>query len=535
MTEPRNVPFYLAGRWTASNVLRDDVNPYTEEVIARVYQADFEHVQTAIRSAETAFEIWQDVACEERAKFLEAALEAVYANRNEIAHLISSEQGKPITEALTLEVIPSLDLLEYYAVKAPVYLCPEKVPYHQPHFNSKESRVFFVPLGTTAITTPSFAPWILPMATTALALLSGNAVILKPSTKTQLCGLKIAEIFDSVGLPEGLLTVITGDDKLADRMIAQPLQSVVYVGDRDGAQRFLDASNVNFKKAIISCGSKCPLVVFDDANLSASAVGAAWGAFSNAGQSHGNTSLLFVQHSVADQFKKLLIQRLEALRYGDPTSPETELGPVIDCEHFEHMNMLVSSAVAQGASILYRKDPPAGPSTSFYPLTLLDGVTNSMEFFTDPAAGPVAGIMEFQTDQELIELVNSLPFGLSASLWSGNGERVGAISRKIHFANIWVNDVMFPFEASNAPWGATRQSGNGQLASPYGLLEYVYLKHVGFDSKDGSSKDYYFPYGEELGDHMEQVLERLSSSNLLTRFLRRLRVKESPRAGKGLE
>ncbi len=347
MITPAGHGSYIAGRWVEGDIVRQSINPFTGEPIGAVRQASVEHISLAIEAASKALPRWRDVAPEERAAFLEAALRLVYEQRDEIAHLISTEQGKPIAESYSLEVIPSLDMLEFYTVHGPAWLTPKRVTYEQPYFTGKESRVFFSPLGVTAIATPSFSPWLAPLTTTCLALLAGNSVILKPSTYTQLTGLRIAKLFDAIGLPEGLLSVITGDDELADRLIAEPIQAAVYIGDREGAQKFLDASNENFKKAIISCGGRCPMMVLDDADIDAAARRGLWGALANNGQSHGSMSLMLVHKAVAQRFREKLVELLGRLRYGDPLSCETDLGPMIGDRHFAALDSLISQAASE--------------------------------------------------------------------------------------------------------------------------------------------------------------------------------------------
>ncbi len=518
-----DVGFYLAGEWVKSGVLRPSGDPFRDDKpIKLVHLAQPQHVAEAYRRAEAAAAAWRDIACEERANFLEGAFDLVYEQRYEIAKLISREQGKTLTEALTLEVIPSLDMLRFYASKAPLFLSPDKVSFHQPFFHTKESRVVFAPLGVVAVLTSSYAPWVAPFMATVLALITGNAVLLKPSVKTALCGLKVAEIFHELRLPPGLLSVLTGGDQTGALVAGQPVQAITLVGARETCERVARDSSCTFKKLIIECGGKNPFIVLEDANLDVAATAALWGAFSNNGQSHGATGRLLLQESIAGEFKEILLERFHNLKLGDPLDPDTDLGPMIDTERHEFLERLISDAVSAGARILARKEIPEGLGKNFFAPVILENVDNTMHLSREPYYGPILTIQTFRNDAELLELANDTIYGLSASLWSSDVQRLGELLGRMQFGNIWVNDVMFPYEAPQAPWGGTKESGHGQLHSPYGLLEYVYLKHVGFDSAQHPSKDYYFPYNRDLRGYIEEIAESLKITNPFARFLNKL-------------
>lgn len=520
--------FYLAGRWIESGVLRASGNPYKDnEPIARVHQATPRQILAAYDSACIASQIWGEIDPEERAQFLQGAFNVVYENRYEIARLISDEQGKTLSEAMILEVLPSLDFLNYYAAKAPLFLTPDKVTYHQPFFHSKESRVIFSPVGVVAILTPSFNPWVIPLVTTLLAITAGNAVILKPSLKTALCGLKIAEVFDSIGLPAGVLSVITGGDDVGEALCKMPVQAVTFIGEKLGGKLVAAECATSFKKHVLECDGKNSLIVLDDADIEAAAKGALWGAFANNGQSHGATDRVLVQSSIAGQFKDALLENFNALNSGDPLAHDTDLGPMIDTEAHAFLNRIISDAVAGGAKILARKDVSHLNRMNFYPPILLEGVDSTMYITREPFNGPVMTIQEFHDDADALHLANDTVYGLSASLWSADPVRISLLAKRMSFGNIWANDVMFPCECPQAPWGGTKQSGHGQISSPYGILEYVHLKHVGFDDHHGASKQYYFPYTSELRSYIEDMSGVVKNRNPVSKFFSRLMFWES--------
>ena len=527
MKKNNEAKFYLAGRWTEGDELRPSGNPFKQnEPIRNVHLAKPEHISEAYRAAVKSGALWRDLACEERTNFLVGAFDIVYENRYDIAELISAEQGKTITEAMALEVIPSLDMLRYYAVKAPLFLEPDKISFHQPYFHTKESRVVFSPLGVVAILTSGYNPWISPLTATVLALVAGNAVLLKPSLKTALCGLKIAELFDSLGLPEGLLSVLTGGDLVGRMVASQPVQAVTFIGDRSSGLRTSQECIEAFKKHILECGGNNPLIVLDDANLDTATSAALWGAFSNNGQTHGSMDRVLLQEGIADRFIELLLQKFAALKLGDPTDPETDIGPMIDTEPHALLDKLIRDAKSAGAEVLAKKEVEKGLSENFYGPVILGNVNSSMHICREPFYGPVMTIQRFKRDEDALNLANKTIYGLSASVWGRDVERLSSVVSHMDYGNVWVNDVMFPYEAPQSPWAGTKQSGHGQLHSPYGLLEYVFLKHVGYDSFDHPSKDYYFPYDNSLRSYIDFIADSVKSNNPVSRFLNRIRFRE---------
>ncbi|MFA4986281.1 MAG: aldehyde dehydrogenase family protein, partial [Candidatus Brocadiia bacterium] len=402
---------YVAGRWIRTDRTDPIDNPATGEVFARVTRAEDVHLAEAFRKATDAAPKWADIMVEERAGFLVGAFDLVFEKRHEIARLISQEQGKPFAEAMTLEIIPSLDMLRYYASKAPLFLAPDKTPFHQPWFTAKESRVVFAPLGVVAALTPSFSPWIAPFMSVCLALVAGNAIILKPSDKTPLCGLKVAEIFDELGLPDGLLSVLHGDDAFGAKVADLSVAAVTFIGSRESGAKIATQCCSSFKKSIVGCGGKNPLVVLDDADLDLSAEAAIWGAFANNGQYHANTERVLIHENVADEWVKKAAAHLAKLHIGDPLADDTDLGPMISTEQHQMLDRLIAEATASGARMAARLQIPHGLAANFYSPAILTRVKSSMSIIREPYDGPVMTVETFRDDAEAIALANDTIYG----------------------------------------------------------------------------------------------------------------------------
>jgi len=453
-------------------------DPATGEEIGRATLSSAEDVRRAVARARAAQPDWARLSFRERGRVILKARKLMLDARDEVALLISRETGKPIAEALSMEVVPTLDTMHYFAHASEGLLRPQKIDIGQYGLMGRSSRLVFKPLGVIGI----ISPWNFPLATPAdeivMALMAGNSVVLKPSELTPLIALKIGELFERAGLPTGLLEILTGDGATGAAVIDARVDKIMFTGSVATGKRVAEAAAKYLTPVVLELGGKDPMIVLEDADIENAARGAVWGAFANSGQACASVERCYVQESIAAKFIDLVVSETRALKQGLGTEKSVDVGAMTNERQRTIVEEHVSDAVQRGATVLTGGRRGAKPEGFFYEPTVLTEVDHSMIIMRDETFGPVLPVMTFKTDDEAVALANDSVFGLTASVWTKNIARGRRLAERIEAGTVMVNEVVYTHGIAQTPWGGVKDSGYGRTHGRLGLLELVTPTHI---------------------------------------------------------
>jgi acyl-CoA reductase-like NAD-dependent aldehyde dehydrogenase len=487
----------------------ESFNPATGELLGAVPITAPEDVQGIVDAVAAVQPAWAALSLKQRGDRLRRAAQIVLEQADEIRDLVAREQGKPLNEAFSMEVLPTIDALGWIAGAGAEVLAEEKIPMPQAFLKTKRSAFMYEPLGVIGVISPWNYPWSIPLGEVALALMAGNGVVLKPASLTSLIGDRIAQVFSEAGVPDGLVRVVHGAGTGA-ALAESTVGKVFFTGSVETGRSVAEACARRLKGSVLELGGKDPMIVLDDAHLEHAIAGAVWGAFANAGQTCSGIERVYVARGVSERFIAGVVAGAQRLRVGDPMSWDTEIGPMVSAEQREIVRELVDDAVAAGA-VLHcggPVEPPAGLDGAFYAPAVLTGVTHDMRIMREEIFGPVVPIIVVDSEEEAVALANDSDFGLGASVWTADRERGERIAAQLESGMVWINDHMFSHGACQCAWGGVKDSGLGRTHSKFGLYECVNIK---LRSWDGSPlrDPWWHPYDETLGKALRQ------SANLL--------------------
>lgn len=471
-------------------------NPATGEPIGYIPLVGREGIDAALAAAREAQPAWSRLTVTERAGYLRTLRLRIVEEAEELAHLISTEQGKPRADAFSIEILPAATLLKYLEREAPKLLAPQRVAPRQPLFASKRSTYYYEPLGVIAIISPWNYPFGIPFQQLAAALVAGNTVVLKPSPFTPLVGQKIAELGRLAGLPAGVLQVLQLDDADVLSLVSHPeVDKIIFTGSTATGRKVMAAAAAHPTPLVLELGGKDPALVCADADLDRAVPGIVWYAMANSGQTCAGIETVYVERPIAEPFIRRAVAEVKRLRMGNPLDPEVEIGPLTNERQLQIIEEHVADAVAKGAQILVGGKRRPGPGYFFEP-TVLANVNHSMRIMTEETFGPVLPIMVCDSMEEAVRLANESLFGLTASVWSRDLGRAQALARRIRAGAVNINDHACNWGEPSASWGGVGHSGFGRTHGQFGLLEMVNIKWVSADNRPGELEAWWYPYNE---------------------------------------
>jgi acyl-CoA reductase-like NAD-dependent aldehyde dehydrogenase len=461
-----------------------------------------DRVQSVVEDVASVQPFWAQLPLTDRARYMRRAGQAIIDQLDDLAELLTREQGKPRNESYVMELVPTIDALRWLAEAGPGILEDERIPL--PIFiKQKRARFTYEPLGVVGVIAPWNYPWSIPFGEVAVALMAGNGVVLKPASLTPLIGARIQEIFERAGLPEGLVRTIHGGAAVGEALVESSVGKIFFTGSVDVGRSVGEECARRMKGSVLELGSKDAMIVCSDANLPNAISGCLWGGFANAGQTCSGIERVYVMRDVAERFVKGVVEGARRLRVGDPMEWSTEIGPMVSRERFEAVRDLVDDAVAHGATLHCGGpvDVAAHPRASFYAPAVLTGVTHDMRVMRAEIFGPVVPIVTVDSEEEAIALANDSKFGLGASVWTMNRAKGERMARRVQSGMVWVNDHMFSHGACSCSWGGVKSSGLGRSHSKFGLYECVNVKLVTWEPS--RTRDFWWhPYDESLGKAM---------------------------------
>lgn len=503
------------------------VNPATGRENGRVPLMNAADVAAAVKRARQAQEAWSRLSFRARARFVLRAREIVLAQVDEIAALVSRETGKPPAEAMSMEVVPTLDLMHYFSRNSGRVLMRQKIDIGQYGLMGRSSYIVYKPLGVVGIISPWNFPWATPLDEVVMALMAGNAVVLKPSELTPLTALKIGEVFREARLPEGLVEIVTGDGSTGAALVDAGVDKIMFTGSVATGKRVAEMAARHLTPVVLELGGKDPMIVLEDANLANAARAAVWGGFCNAGQACASIERLYVHESIAKEFTELVVSETRKLRLGPPAS-EVDLGAMTNEQQLHIVEDHVQDAIERGAHIETGGHRVENTDGWFHEPTVVTNVDHSMEIMRDETFGPVLPIMTFKTDEEAVGLANDSIYGLTASVFTSDIARGRRLAEQIDAGTVMVNEVVYTHAIAQTPWGGVKQSGYGRTHGRLGMMELVTPQHIHVNRVGWLPDVWWFRYTASAANLFRGFARHfttgspLNSSLLLPKIIRRL-------------
>ena len=463
----------IDGQWITSNRTFSVSDPATGAEVATVPDLGAKDAARAIDAASRALPAWSAKTAKERAAILKRWFDLITAETENLAQLMTTEQGKPLAEARA-EVAYGASFIEWFAEegkRAYGRTIPTTVA-------SKRYLTIKQPIGVVA----AIAPWNFPIAMitrkVAPALASGCTIVVKPAAETPLCALAIAKLALDAGLPAGVLNIVTTTDAPAVGKVFcedDRVRKLSFTGSTAVGKALYRQCADTVKKLTLELGGNAPLVVFDDADLDRAVAGAMASKYRNAGQTCVCANRILVQSAIYDRFAASLVAAVKKLKVGPGLDAGTTIGPLINSEAIAKVETLVGDAVNKGAKVLTGGAlDPAGPL--FYRPSVVGDVTPDMSIVREEIFGPVAALVRFDTEADAIKIANDTPFGLAAYVFSQNLSRAWRVAEKLDAGMVGVNEGIFSNEV--VPFGGVKESGLGREGGAEGLEEYLEVKYI---------------------------------------------------------
>ena len=465
---------YLNGAWLAadSGATIDVTNPATGETIGTIPRMGGDETRRAIEAANAAWPAWRARTAKERSTVLRRWFELMMANQEDLAIIMTAEQGKPLAESRG-EIAYAAAFVEWFAEEGK-RIYGDTIPGYAP---DKRIVVIKEPIGVCAAITPWNFPAAMITRKAGPALAAGCTMVLKPASQTPYSALALAELGERAGIPAGVFSVITGSSSvIGAELTASPLvRKLTFTGSTEVGKQLMAQCSSTVKKVSLELGGNAPFIVFDDADLDAAVEGAIASKYRNTGQTCVCTNRLIVQAGVYDAFAEKLAAAVSRMRVGDGLKGEVQQGPLIDMAAVEKVEEHIADAVAKGARIILGGKRHELGGTFFEP-TILTGVTPEMLVAREETFGPVAPLFRFTADEEAIRMANDTEFGLASYFYSRDIRRIWKVAEALEYGMVGINTGLVSTEV--APFGGMKESGIGREGSKYGIEEFIEVKYL---------------------------------------------------------
>lgn len=467
---------YIDGQWVDANSGETVpvLNPATREQITTIPNGGLEETRRAIEAADRAFGTWRKVVAKERGAILRRWFNLIMENQEDLAKLMTAEQGKPLAESRG-EVAYGAAFVEWFAEEG------RRVYGDTISANNPNQRIVTLkqPVGVVAAITPWNFPVAMITRKVAPALATGCTIVLKPATETPLCALALAELAAQAGVPPGVFSVVAGKQArvIGGEMTGNPLvRKLTFTGSTEIGKVLMEQCAGTVKKTSMELGGNAPFIVFDDADLDAAVVGAMASKYRNAGQTCVCANRFLVQDGVFDAFAEKLVAAVKKLKVGNGADDGVTIGPLINEGAADSVRAMVQQARDKGATVLVGGEDTTDQGQSFCQPTVLVDVDDTMDVYNEEIFGPVAPLFRFKTEEEAIRMGNDTPFGLAAYFYSRDIGRIWRVSEGLDYGIVGINEGIISTEV--APFGGVKESGVGREGSKYGLDDYLEIKYL---------------------------------------------------------
>ncbi len=462
---------FINGKWLKSKITTTVTNPFDNSTISTVSLCDKKQCNDAITYAQTAFKSWREFTAKQRSNLLYKWYELILANKKDLAQIITYEQGKPLAEALG-EIVYGASYIQWFAEQAK-RIDGDIIP---PPNSDQRIACIKQPIGVVACITPWNFPNAMLARKIAPALAAGCTVVCKPSELTPLSALALTELSRQAGIPTGVINILMGDAAMIGKQFcaSKIIKKLSFTGST-AVGKLLAAQCVDtLKRITMELGGNAPFIVFEDANIDSAVEGLMASKYRNSGQTCVCTNRILVQKPIAKIFKQKLIDAVKSqLVVGFGANKDVTTGPLINQQACLKVDELVNDALKKGAQIDYQDTTREG---NLYPPTVLSNVSAQMEIAQQEIFGPVAIIIEFDNEQQALEIANNTDAGLAAYFFTQDYRRIYRVSEALEYGMVGINSGIISNEM--APFGGVKQSGMGREGSKYGLDDYLEIKYI---------------------------------------------------------
>ncbi|HTH38814.1 MAG TPA: aldehyde dehydrogenase family protein [Pyrinomonadaceae bacterium] len=486
-------------------------NPATGSEVGQVPIYSPDGVQAAVEGSREVFHMWKKTSFTERKRLVMRARDIILADIDGIARLISAESGKPFGEAISMEIAPVLDLMQWIARGAEKMLKPHRIGIGLYAMLGRSSKIVYHPLGVVGIIPAWNYPFSIPLGEAAMAVMAGNSVVIKPSELTPIIGSKIEEIFAKAGAPDGLVQVVTGAGETGAALVEAAPDKIMFTGSVATGKKIAAAAAKNLTPVVLELGGKDPMIVFDDANLELAAGAAVWGAFCNAGQSCSSVERLYVQEGAAQELTRLIVKQTKELNVGPGDREDVSIGAMSSERQLKIVEDHVEDFRWAGANI----ETGGKANDLFYEPTVITGATNEMLGMREETFGPTLPIGTFKTEEEAIRLANDSEFGLTASVWTRDYAKGRRVAEQIEAGTVCINEVLYTHGIGQTPWGGFKNSGRGRTHGLEGLMELVQPQHIHTNRVALLPNAWWMPYSSTAVETFRKFATNFASGSLI--------------------
>jgi acyl-CoA reductase-like NAD-dependent aldehyde dehydrogenase len=446
-------------------------NPKTGAILKEIPKTRADELPKFFERASRAQTLWSKLSVKKRAQKMLHLREVLVRKVDQLAEIIHQENGKPVTEAMVCELLPAIELLTYFASIAPRKLKDQNLTLRNPFLRYRKSTLTYWPLGTVAVIAPWNYPFFLAFGDVAVAVLTGNAVVFKPSEHTSWVGQTIQELFEEAGFPIDIVQTIYGEGDLGAALIDQKPAKIFFTGSVKTGKAIMKQASQNLTPLTLELGGKDAMIVLPDADLDYASSAALWGGYTNSGQVCASTERLIVHESIAPEFIRRLKEKMAML------STDSDLGVTTMEKQKDLYESQLQEARDKGAEF-YAGGIMSSDRTRMLP-TLVGGANiEEMRIYNEETFGPVTAITTFRSIQEAIEKANRSPYGLLASVITSNIALGEGVAKELQVGTVLVNEVVFSAGLPETPWGGLKDSGFGRKHSEMGLYEFVNVRHI---------------------------------------------------------
>lgn len=486
-------------------------NPATGEIIGYSPLDEVADVAEVVRRSREAQEGWGATPVKERARAILRVRDYVASNADDIAEIISRDNGKTRTDALATEVLPAIMAADYYAKNAARFLEDRMIKPGNPLLANKISKIVRVPFGVIGIISPWNYPFAIPFSEVVMGLMAGNGVVLKVATETQMAGRALERAVRAGGLPPDLFAYVNLPGRLAgDALLEGGIDKLFFTGSVPIGKKLMAKAAETLTPVSLELGGNDAMLVCPDADLDRAAAGAVWAGFQNAGQSCGGVERIYVHRDVYDAFLERMGERVRALRVGPDLDFEVDMGAITTPSQLRTVQKHLEDALEKGATVYAKSSCPDTEQGLFHAAVVLTDVNHDMLVMREETFGPLVGVMKVDSMDEAIELANDSNLGLTGSVWSNDRKEAERLGRRIRAGAIMINDHLMSHGLAETPWGGFKESGIGRTHGEIGFAEMTEPQCIVQDYMPAVRKNmWWHPHGKSVYDGVRGIIDLL--------------------------